>query len=343
VCCGRQDLLVRALHLHYCNLCDGDWDHEGVCVDSLALCCPWCFPKSDSEPAPGARSGPHFHYCSECGQNWQHETGCSAPLRAALPECTGCRRTSAGSDEERPELAPTIPVRPRRTLAERVRPLALPIGIAAGVLLSLPILFKGYSALQSPAVKDSTTVMDPRPEVNRPAPTPIAPAPTEPTLDVARPPAEPPPAKSKTARAVSNPLPAPRIPAPSAEARRVPAIDQPAQQRAQDVRPWIRRSPEPAVPSQTASRPPDSASGKTDDLGAIPAAPPAPSPVRSELIADSAPPARETPPAANESGVRATPMIVIWPSIPVAPPFGGLTGGSGRDTSLDGHPRRVRR
>src|SRR5207302_1924053 len=83
---GRNDLLVRELHSHYCNMCDGDWEHAGHCLDSLAACCPWCFPKPGSEPMPGARSGPHFHVCSECGQNWHHATGCSAPLRAAFAE-----------------------------------------------------------------------------------------------------------------------------------------------------------------------------------------------------------------------------------------------------------------
>ena len=100
VCCGRQDLLVRELHPHYCNLCDGDWDHEGVCVDRLAAYCPWCLPKTDAEPAPGARRGPHFHYCSECGHYWRHDAACSAPLRVALPEGTACRTAPAESIEE---------------------------------------------------------------------------------------------------------------------------------------------------------------------------------------------------------------------------------------------------
>src|SRR5262245_15204293 len=91
VCSGRDDLLVRQRHTHYCNICDGDWAHEGYCLDSLAAWCPWCFPKPDAPPIPGARSGPHFHVCAECGQNWRHETGCGEGLRAALSECPWCQ------------------------------------------------------------------------------------------------------------------------------------------------------------------------------------------------------------------------------------------------------------
>src|SRR5215510_12388360 len=28
VCSGRDDLLVRQRHVHYCNICDGDWAHR---------------------------------------------------------------------------------------------------------------------------------------------------------------------------------------------------------------------------------------------------------------------------------------------------------------------------
>ena len=298
-------------------------------MDSLAAYCPWCFPKPDSEPVPGARRGPHFHYCSECGQNWQHETACSAPLRAALPECTGCRRTPAESDEgPRPEPAPTMVVRPAKTFRERVRPLALPIGIAAGVLLSLPILTKGYSALRSRAVDHSVSVTQPLPASKPPAPTAVAPqpiapasnapassaptpsasAPTAPapTLDAARP---------RTAPRTAKAAPPPRISAPRTEAPRVSAIEHPSEPRAQDIRP---RNDAPSIPS-------------------------APAPARSEPVAESAPRTPETPPAASESGMRATPVIVTLPAIPGAPPFSGLTGSSGRDTALDGHPRRAAR
>ena len=303
-------------------------------MDSLAAYCPWCFPKPDSEPVPGARRGPHFHYCSECGQNWQHETACSAPLRAALPECTGCRRTPAESDEgPRPEPAPTMVVRPAKTFRERVRPLALPIGIVAGVLLSLPILTKGYSALRSRAVDHSVSATQPLPASKPPAPTavapqpiapasnapapsaptpsasaPTAPAPTAPTLDAARP---------RTAPRTAKAAPPPRISARRTEAPRVSAIEPPSEPRAQDIRP---RNDAPSIPSA-----------------------PTPAPARSEPVAESAPRTPETPPAASESGMRATPVIVTLPAIPGAPPFSGLTGSSGRDTALDGHPRRAAR
>src|SRR6267142_1420740 len=82
LCSGREEVLVRDLHSHYCNMCEGDWDHEGRCLDGNVACCPWCFPTGETDPAPGARRGPHFHYCPECTQNWRHTTACSATLRA---------------------------------------------------------------------------------------------------------------------------------------------------------------------------------------------------------------------------------------------------------------------
>jgi len=92
VCSGREDLLVRELHSHYCNTCEGEWDHEGRCLDGLAASCPWCFLAPDAAPAPGARRGPHFHFCPECAKNWQHDASCAAPLRAAFdPDAGACR------------------------------------------------------------------------------------------------------------------------------------------------------------------------------------------------------------------------------------------------------------
>jgi hypothetical protein len=324
ICCGRQDLPLRALHPHYCNLCEGDWDHEGVCVDSLAAYCPWCLPKPNVEPAPGARRGPHYHYCSECGQNWQHATRCSAPLLAALPECPGCQKTiPAGYTERLPALSVTIPAGPKKTLREHIRPFAVPIGLAAGVLLSLPILFKSYSALQSPTANKSASVEEPRPSDSRPVFAPTPPKAPERAPDVVRPRVEPRPAKSIQA---ASPAPAARTPAPRTEARRVPAVDRPVEQRGS---------------SEPAARPPSSVSLKADDVRATPPAPP--SPARSELHAEWAPSAPKIPPDPSEGGAPATSMVVTLPSIPGAPPFGGLTGSSARDTSLDGHPRRVAR
>jgi hypothetical protein len=325
VCSGRQDLLVRALHPHYCNLCEGDWDHEGACVDSLAAYCPWCFPKPNVAPAPGARRGLHYHYCSECGHNWQHATRCSAPLLAALPDCTGCNKTPpAGHGERLPALSATIPAGPKKTVREHIRPFAVPISLAAGVLLSLPILFKSYSALQSPTANKSASMEEPRPADSRPAFVPAPPKAPEPTPDVVRPRVEPGSAKSiRAARPGSSPASATRAPALRTEARRGPAVDRPVEQRS---------------PSEPATRPPSSVSTKADDVRATPPAPPSPTPA--ELYAESAP---KMPPDLSESGARATPVVVTLPSIPGAPSFGGLTGSSARDTSLDGHPRRVAR
>ena len=95
VCSGREELLTRDLHSHYCNICEGDWDHEGRCLEGPVACCPWCFPAADAAPAPGARRGPHFHFCPECTQNWQHDASCSAPLRVVLSDCSGCRELAA--------------------------------------------------------------------------------------------------------------------------------------------------------------------------------------------------------------------------------------------------------
>ena len=342
VCCGRKDLLVRELHPHYCNMCDGEWEHEGQCLDSLAACCPWCFPKPDSAPMPGARRGPHFHYCSECGQNWRHATGCSAPLRAALADCTGCQNPPAESDAALLEPSPTTPSPAARSLGDRVRPLALPVGLAAGVLLSIPILLKGFSALWSPGVNDSAPVLEQRTEARRPASTPMASAPIEPGLDVAKPPAESSPAKSTPPSNLVGLLPTPHVLAPRTEARRVPVSDRLAEQRAQEARPRIPGSRKPDVPPELAIRPLAPSSGTSEDLRTVPYAP-TPSAARSDLIAQSPPPVPETPPAPSESGARATPARAILPSIPGAPPFGALSGSSGLDTSLEGHPRRVNR
>ena len=70
---------------------------------------------------------------------------------------------------------------------------------------------------------------------------------------------------------------------------------------------------------------------------------PAPSVARSELAPESAARLRETPSASSETAAVATPVRAALPSVPGAPPFSGLSGSSGLDTSLDGHPRRVTR
>ena len=337
VCCGRSDLLVRERHSHYCNMCDGDWQHEGHCLDSLAACCPWCFPKPDSEPMAGARSGPHFHVCSECGQNWRHATGCAVPLRAALPECPGCQSPSPpteGDVEPRPP-AQTTPSDGARSfgLGSRIRPLARPIGIAAVALLSIPIVLKGYSSLRSPLGNSDAPVLEERIDAPSPAPPPSAPA----LLDAAPQVTAPaPPAPD-----LASLPPAPRAPLPRKEARRAPAKEQVAEPRAQESRPRSLRSREPDVAVEPV-RPLAPRSSVAEPLPATPSKP-EPSVARSELVAETparAPGAPEASPVQSEDG-PAKPVRAALPSIPGAPPFGALSGSSGLDTSLDGHPRRV--
>ena len=330
VCCGRNDLLVRELHSHYCNMCDGEWDHEGRCLDTLAACCPWCFPKSDSEPAAGERRGSHFHFCSECGQNWRHAIGCAAPLRAALPECTGCQSPPSVHDAE-PRVPPEpTQLRIARALGDRVRPLVFRVGIAAMVFLSIPIVLKGYPTLWSPVV-DSNTAPPLAPVL--PAPPAIAPAP-----DMAKPSANPPAkpsvdsseAKDVSRSDVVSLPPAPRTPTPRKEVRSAPA-----------PRPRIERSREPDA-AQLPAPPPRTPGPATVQAPPTMPSKPAPSMARSELVPESAPRTPETP-ASSDSAAQATPVRADLLSIPGAPPFSGLSGSSGLDTSLDGHPRRVTR
>lgn len=301
VCCGRSDLLIRELHTHYCNMCDGEWEHDGRCLDSLAACCPWCFPKSDSEPVAGARRGSHFHFCSECGQNWRHAIGCSAPLRAALPECTGCQRPLTEGAAEPRVVSPPTRLHSARALGHRLRPLAFRTGIAAMALLAISVALAGYSTLRSPTLN----------EIPPPAPVPAAPLAIAPTPDLSLPPAPPPPTPRKEVRRAA-PAPRPRI----ERSREPDLLPQPA---TPSPHPTIVQGP-PATPSK-----------------------PEPSAARSELVAESASRLRETPPASNEGAPVATPVRAELPSIPGAPPFRGLGGSSGLDTSLDGHPRRVTR
>jgi hypothetical protein len=381
VCCGRQDLLVRELHPHYCNLCDGDWDHEGVCVDSLAAYCPWCFPKADAEPAPGARRGPHFHYCSACGHNWRHDAACAAPLRVALPECTACRAATveiAEAPQPEPELV--LPLPARRPLGGRLVPLARPVGIAAAVLLSLPILYAGYVSILRPGVDGSRSATKAAPtQPAAPASIaspPAAPAPSAPNR-VVPPPATAGPtvAASKTQTEPRTAKPAPALPpatVPKVEERRIAPREsrgeqravQAAEQRVADARAAEQRAAEARAAQQRtaearaaeqraadaraaeqhaadtrAARQRDAS--RTDETRPNLVAPTPPK--RSEVAAQTAPPTHTAPPPAEASAIRPAPMVVNLPSIPGAPPFGGLNGSSGRDPSLDGHPRRVLR
>ena len=91
LCSGRDDLLIRGQHSHYCPTCDGEWTHAGKCPDAWAADCPWDFPRRGTVVASGAtRLGSHVHYCPECSRSWTHEVACLSALRVVLPECTGC-------------------------------------------------------------------------------------------------------------------------------------------------------------------------------------------------------------------------------------------------------------
>jgi hypothetical protein len=160
LCSGREELLIRSLHTHHCNICEGDWDHEGRCLDGPVTCCPWCFAVAGVTSAPGARRGPHFHFCPACTRNWQHDTLCCAPLRAALPDCSGCHEMVARpSTAERAVRAWTAfalsrahvsPIGVARAIRDFIRPAVVPVSItAAGVILAIPILFKLSSTLLS--------------------------------------------------------------------------------------------------------------------------------------------------------------------------------------------------
>jgi hypothetical protein len=368
LCCGRTDLLVRGLHSHYCNMCDGDWKHDGYCPDSLAACCPWCFPKLDAEPVSGARSGPHFHVCSECGQNWRHATGCSAPLRSVLPECPGCRSASAPTEGAVQTQAPSTATASDgvRALGARLRSLARPV--AAIVLLSIPLALKGYWVLRSPGIEGNAPAFEERIEtpslaplqsasVTPPAPASV-PAPTAPTPLAPTPPAPTPPARTASTPTPSAPAPsAPARLAPTSPAhmRSAPAPDPglpPARMRQADrVRPSdlanlpLAPAPRPTpAPRNDASHAPIRDRVTEPQAQESPAAPSKPAPpAPRDLVAEAPLKAPEIPPTPSESVPPAAPARAALPSIPGAPPFAELSGSSGLDTSLDGHPRRANR
>jgi len=343
VCSGRSDLLVRELHTHYCNMCDGEWEHDGRCLDSLAACCPWCFPKADSEPVAGARRGAHFHFCSECGQNWRHTARCAAPLRTALPECTGCQGPPATRDAAPSTVSSVTRLRTGLALAERVKPVAVWAGIAAMVLLSIPIAIKGYSMLWSPGLDTSAPIREAAREEPRQAP-PIASVPTAPpapTRDLAKPLTDSSVTKNVAPRRdVADQPPVARVPVPKKEPQRAPAVDRLVEPRPVATRPRTDRPREPDVPPQPAisSVAPGPAVAPTPP---VTSPRPAPSVARSEIVPDPTPRWRDSPSTASESAAIGPTVRASFPSIRGAPPFSGMNGSSGPDSSLDGHPRRV--
>src|SRR5207249_853378 len=170
VCSGRSDLLIREPHSHYCNICDGDWSHEGHCLDSLAACCPWCFPKPDAEPLPGARSGPHFHVCAECGQNWRHATGCSAPLRKPRIEAPSPAPDLPPPAPEPAPLAPASDLPKPPAKSSPVKPIssAKPFPPAKPIAPAKPIPPSTVADLPAPRAPVGDRVIEPRAQESRP-------------------------------------------------------------------------------------------------------------------------------------------------------------------------------
>jgi hypothetical protein len=172
LCSRREDLLKRDLHTHYCNICEGSWDHEGRCVEGVVACCPWCFRSPSAPSAPGARRGAHFHFCPECTQNWQHDTSCSAPLRVALPDCSGCRELLVEPSTGERAVKVTMTSSPFRVHASAIdvvraachfiRPAVIPVSIVVGVILAVPLVINVSSTLWSLAPHSVAPVLEHR-------------------------------------------------------------------------------------------------------------------------------------------------------------------------------------
>src|SRR5437867_3758592 len=156
---------AAGLHSHYCNICEGDWDHDGACEEGAVACCPWCFPIADAAPAPGARRGLHFHFCPECTQNWQHHEPCAAPLRVVLPDCTGCREPSGGRSlgfsSSPPDVSRPVSGRDFVRRARVLRKVVVPATIAAGVIVAIPLLVLTSSFFWSRAPRNVARVPEP--------------------------------------------------------------------------------------------------------------------------------------------------------------------------------------
>jgi hypothetical protein len=307
VCCGRDDMLVRGVHTHYCCICDGDWDHEGRCLDGLPSQCPWCFPTRGS-PAAGTRTGSHFHYCPACGASWRHTIACTAPFEAALPDCSGC----FGQNERR-HASPALRayrVKPRAL----VRPLVVTASLAAGVLLSVPLGLKEWPAFWTAV----PPIVEPPRVASTPASTEPEQARTEETPVVLVSPSEP------------TTLPRRE----SGSARRTRGVSTASTPRSRDAN---------LPPRAIGPQPPDG-NGAT---GSLPAAAPGPSPSTraSEPIVESAPETMGRLAAApiEDSARPAVAIEVTEPSIPGAPPSGALGGASGGESFLNGHPRQIDR
>jgi hypothetical protein len=307
VCCGRDDVLVRGAHTHYCNICDGDWDHEGRCLDGLPAQCPWCFPTKGSQ-APGARTGSHFHYCPACGTSWRHTTACTAPFAAALLDCSGC---FGGNDRRQasPALRAYRVGKPRNP----VRSLVVTVSLAASVLLSLSLVLKGPAFWAAvPPIFESPSV----------ASTPASTGPEQ--------------ARTEEPPVVLVPPSAPTT---------LPRREGISARRASGVSPTsTSRSREANLPPKATGSQPTDWSGST---GSLSAAAPEPSPLTraSEPIVESPPETTgQLATAPIEASARATVTTrVKEPSIPGAPPSGAPGGANGWESFLQRHPRQIDR
>ena len=309
VCCGRDDVLVREIHTHYCNMCDGDWDHEGRCLDGIPAQCPWCFPTEGSSKS-GARTGPHFHYCPACGTSWRHTTACNAPFEAALPDCSGC----FGPNERRhasPARRAYRVGKPR----DLVRPLVVTLALAASVLLSVQLVLKGSPAFwtAAPLIVESPRVASP------PASTGVAQARTEEPTVVLMPPSEPtsPPRRE------------------GVSVRRAREVSSASTSRSREAR----------LPPRATGAQPTDGRGAT---GSLPAATPGASspPMRASEPFVESPPETTGQLAAAPIEASPLPMVTIQvtePSIPGAPPSGALGGASGWESFPESHPRQIDR
>lgn len=313
VCCGRDDVLVRAAHIHYCTLCDGDWIHEGRCLEDLPAWCPWCCP-IEGTPPTAARTGPHAHYCLDCRSIWRHSEDCSAPLEAVLPDCSGC----LNRDKRPLATATTRLVRAVRSY-DLVRPLAMTLSVAACAFLAGSFVLRhspAFRTTSTPSIREQPRVVQPSRVMESPATRTPAPAAIERELM---------PATSGVARLPQGePAALPQRKPPA-----IPGGEGASAKRAREVSPRVAppELPPPAtLPSPVAgSRAPE---------------PPPPSPVPSSapLVSE---PAIESPIQKGEQ-VAAVPVdvLVTKPSIPGAP-VGALGGAAGWEAFLERHPRPV--
>ena len=313
VCSGRDDVLVRAAHIHYCTICDGDWIHEGRCLEGLPAWCPWCRPLEGTPPT-AARTGPHSHYCPDCGSSWRHSEDCTAPLEAVLPDCSGC----ANRDERPLATAAARPIRAVRSY-HLVRPLAMTLSLAACAFLSGSFVLRHLPAFRTstPPIREQPRVVEP-PRVMEP-PATRTPAP----VAIER---EPTPAPSVVARLPQGePAALPQRKPPA-----LPRRESASAKRAREVSPRV--SP-PELPPPAILPPPVAGSRATEPV--VPLSPmPSPAPLASEPAVES--------PIQKPERLVAVPMEVpvTKPSIPGAP-VGALGGAAGWEAFLERHPRPV--